>query len=416
MVFDKKDVLDKLSARIKSEWKKAETLKPDFLSVYESSEKKENENRIKENVGVFKEQLNKYPYPISFPGKKKNWKQDTEKLFETVLFKEPILDIEAAMSKKTLDAFKEELKNFIRRVRKFDPDLSIEGMGQAVRNYMVYAIFLELNGLEQCCSSSIFGYSMLYPYTDNYIDLPDRTREEKEHYNKLIEDKLKGVPYEASVPHEEKTAELLSAIEEDYDRQDDIFPGLLSMLEAQRNSQKQEDKQMTLTEEDILDISIYKGGLSVLIDRYFINKPLSENDLYFYYGFGFLLQLCDDLQDISEDKTNGSRTVFSICNCKTETEEKINKLLHYTENLFQSCESKSENFTQFLLRNCYFLILFSALGSGEHVSEELFLWMEERLPVSAAYFKTFRGDFSSRSLDENKQKYMMMLDTFISEY
>ncbi len=415
MVFDKEVVLDKISARIKREWKNAETSMPHFLSVYENSEKTESENRIQDNVGAFKEQLNKYPHPIALPGKKKKWKQDTEKLFEKVLYKEPILNMEAAMSEKTLNAFKKELKSFIRRVRKFDPDLSIESMGQAARNYMVYAIFLELNGLDQCCSSSIFGYSMLYPYTDNYIDHPDRTREEKEHFNKLIEDKIKGVPYEALVSHEEKTAELLSAIEEDYDRQDDIFPGLLHMLEAQRNSLQQEDRQVTLTEEDILDISIYKGGLSVLIDRYFINKPLSENDLYFYYGFGFLLQLCDDLQDITEDKTNGSRTVFSISDCKLETEEKINKLLHYTKNLFQSCESKSENFSNFLLTNCYFLILFSALGSGEHVSKEWFPWMEERLPVSAAFFKIFRSGFSSETLDENKPKYMMMLDTFISE-
>ena len=73
------------------------------------------------------------------------------------------------------------------------------------------------------------------------------------------------------------------------------------MLEAQEISQKQADASLFLTERNIMDISIYKGGLSVLIDRFFINLKMTEEEILFYFGFGFLLQLCDDLQDIGED-------------------------------------------------------------------------------------------------------------------
>ena len=59
------------------------------------------------------------------------------------------------------------------------------------------------------------------------------------------------------------------------------------MLEAQEISQKQTDASLSLTEKNILDISIYKGGLSVLIDRYFINCKMTEQDALFYFGFGF---------------------------------------------------------------------------------------------------------------------------------
>lgn len=86
--------------------------------------------------------------------------------------------------------------------------MELEDMGQAIRNYMVYAIFREQNGLPQKCSSSIFGYSMLYPFTDNFLDDPSHTEEEKIHYNKLIHHRISGLPVTPLSLHEEKTAML----------------------------------------------------------------------------------------------------------------------------------------------------------------------------------------------------------------
>lgn len=413
MVFNREYMRSTLSARIQKIWEDRSELLPDFLTECAEGDKRENELRISENVDVFKKQLNRFPYPSFLFFRRRRWKRETEKLFKKTLFEEPLLGLNGSMPEETMKAFERQAKVFIKRAREFDGRLGLMDMGQALRNYLVYAIFLELNGLKQNCSSAIFGYSMLYPYTDNYIDNPERTEDEKKHFNRLIMDKIKGIPYEALSLHEKRTAMLLAAIEEDYKRPDEIYDGLLYMLEAQKNSQRQSDKETSLSEEDILAISIYKGGLSVLIDRYFINKPPSEEDIYFYYGFGFLLQLCDDLQDISQDKREGSRTIFSSCNTKEETQRKINKLLHYTEYIFSSYHSERGEFKQFLLHNSYLLILFSAAGSKEHITKEYLSELEKKMPVSMEFMESLKHELDSAVPQEENPKYMRMLDELL---
>lgn len=415
MVFDKDYMQGRLSERIKEIWESRSETLPDFLQQYSEREKEENELRISQNIEAFKKQLNRFPHSAILPFRKKRWKREMEKLFKGALFEEPLLGLKGIIGKEAFKGFEQQAKVFLRRAREFDKALSMEDMGQALRNYLVYAIFLELNGLEQNCSPAIFGYSMLYPYTDNYIDSPHRTGEEKKRYNQLIMDKIKGVSYEAASVHEERTVRLLDAIEDSYERPDEIYAGLLFMLEAQKNSQRQSEKGAGLREEDILAISIYKGGLSVLIDRYFINKPFLEGDIEFYYGFGFLLQLCDDLQDISQDKEDGSRTLFSVCEATHETEGKINKLLHYTDYIFSSYQSEQEEFKQFLLHNSYQLILFSALFSREHISGQYLLELGRRIPVSAEFLYNLKTELAFSEQGKENSVYMHMLDELMRE-
>lgn len=413
IVFDKKYLTEILSAQIKEEWKRTEGSLPDFLPDMGGSRKADNEKSIEKITEAFQTQMERFPRLFGWFGRRKRWKLATEQLFRDIFWREPLLGIDKAMPKETLEDFRTQAMVFLKRVRAFDEKLDWEGMGQALRNYMVYSIFREINGLPQKCTAAIFGYSMLYPYTDNYIDNQEVSREDKRHYNKLIADKLSGDVYEVLSVYEKKTVQLLEAVEESYPQGNEIFYGLLLMLEAQRDSQKQTDVQQVLSEEEALDISLYKGGLSVLIDRYFVDEPMSSRDMLFYYGFGFLLQLCDDLQDISQDRKNGSRTVFSVCSSMEETEQKVNKLLRYTSKLFESCECRREEFKQFLLNNCYLLILFSAMGSKEHFSEQWLAWAESYLPVSQKYFESFKGGFSAASMEKESAKYMRMLDELV---
>lgn len=402
-----------ISAEVRKDWNGSGTDFPLFLPVTDDMEKKENEERIGKSVELVKKQIHAFPYPLCFFGMRKRWKKKTERLVGNILKKEPLLHLEKSMSGASLQGFQDEIAAFMRRARLFAPELALADMGQAIRNYMVYAIFRELNGLPQKCTASIFGYSMLYPFTDNFIDGAERTKEEKVHYNQLIAGKLKGEYCQPVSEYEEKTLALLSAIEEDYDKSDEIYSGLLLMLEAQKNSQKQENTETVLTEEQAFHISVCKGGMSVLIDRYLIGKPMTEADLHFYYGFGFLLQLCDDLQDITQDRENGSRTLFTVCTACEETERKINRLLHYTKKLFEGCECRNEDFKQFLFDNCCLLILFSAAGSREHVSSEWLAEAQRHFPVSLKYMDCLQESLRGWDLDGDRKRYGTMMDTFL---
>lgn len=409
----KREYIINLSSHIKEDWNKLDASVPDFLQSYLPTEKQANEQRTTKNLEQFKNQMNCSPRLF---GSKRKWREETEQMIDRLLWEEPLINIEGVISKKTFADLKNEAKCLLRRIRSFDSELSVNDMGQAVRNYLVYAIFLELNSLPQKCTASIFGYSMLYPYTDNYIDSKENSDAQVKHYNKLIFDKLSKKDMQnlqIESEYEQKTVELLSAIEEDYNKDDDIFNGLLLMLEAQKISLIQSEINSSLNKADILDISIYKGGLSVLIDRYFINKPMTEADWHFYYGFGFLLQLCDDLQDISEDRVTKNDTLFSTAKTTDEVEQNIYRLLNYADYIFNSYISPNEPFKEFLRQHSFLLILISALGSKEHLSSKWLLWLDNKLPVSIAYIENMKESISLSALSENNEKLIKMLDEFL---
>lgn len=240
-IFNKK-YLCQLSAMLKTAWREAPETEPDFLEDYPAAVQKENEERISRMLEKGKERLGMFPESFFAFRKRKKWKKSMEELLEKILQQELLPDTGGDMEGEDLREFQACMKEFLRKVRKFDKDMALEDMGQAVRNYMVYAIFLALNGQELKYRPAAFGYSMLYPYTDNYIDSPDRSEREKEHYNRLIEGKLRGRKVRPLSRHERKTVKLLEQVEMDYGRPHEVYDGLLLMLEAQENSMRQENQ------------------------------------------------------------------------------------------------------------------------------------------------------------------------------
>lgn len=409
MKFDECDIPGALTLKVKENWLGEKTCPPEFLPLFSKDQKQANETRLSEAASRLRKQITAFSHVRT---RKKQWKNEMEQLLCEMVWMDPMLRIEKAMTKESFTAFEEEMKALVRRVRRFDPKLTMEELGQALRNYMVYAVFLELNGLPQKCTANIFGYSMLYPYTDNYVDAPNRSKEELHRYNRMIADQIQGESYDAVTNHDRRTIELLSLAQESYARPDDGYGGLLLMLEAQQESQKQNDREHPPTEDETLVITLLKGGVSVLLDRYFIGLPLTEKDYHFYYEFGFLLQLCDDLQDISSDQQSGCHTVFSACRSKEETVRNVNRLIHRMKRLFDAYECAREPFKEFLLRNCLLLILCSAAASREYMTEKWLVWLEERLPVSMDYLqKIARSDFH-QTLGRSNRELMKMVDVF----
>lgn len=402
---------------IKKCWSDTENTFPDFLSEVPYTKKLHNEQYLQSVAVQFKEQLNK----LSRPSIRK--KEEKKKLFlmvKKIMAEETIIGIHQTMDIHTLEAYQEELIEFLRHERTFSPELPFEGIGQGIRNYIVYIMFNELNKKRPSFNTACFGYSMLYPFTDNYIDNKAYSNKDKQNYNRLIRDKLEGKKVYPSSSYEQKTCELLDKIEASYPRNQDstIYTLLLLMLDAQEDSLKQhrrhsQEQAHNLTPDEILDISVNKGGLSVLIDRYFVQKEMTEDDLTFYLSFGLFLQLADDLQDIAEDYEQGSQTLFTA-DLRSEPEEQlVNKLLHFLHRIMDQYPSDNEQFKQFLLSNCYQLIYSSIAGSKEFFSQEYLDQLEKYLPVTFPYLEKAHHNRLDNIDTQNQERYIKILDELI---
>jgi len=412
MLLDKKAIKVHCIGEVKDQWLAAPDSFPVFLTEISKETKTQNEQYMQAVSDDFRKLLKSFPMNPKARGK---WKQKTLGMLENVLCEETMIGVHHVMDQQTMDAFQDELRDFLRHVRAFAPELSMEGIGQAVRNYVVYAMFNEINQMKPGFSMAGFGYSMLYPFTDNYIDSPEYSDREKIAYNRIIRDKIEGKEVHPITLHQQKTCELLSAIESEYPRDSDatIFTLLALMLEAQEKSIRQQNRGAALSAEERLDISLFKGGLSVLIDRFLVKKEIAEDDLLFYFGFGFFLQLADDLQDIKEDSMQGHQTLFTV-DLRCEQEEKIvNRMLHFVHRMMHAYQAENEPFKYFILSNCDQLIFSSIVGSKEYFSREYLDTLERYFPVTYPFLENAKRNQPENKDIKMQDKYMIILDEMI---
>ncbi|MEI8199510.1 MAG: hypothetical protein WCG21_05590 [Eubacteriales bacterium] len=413
MLLEKNIIKKNCMKEIKNIWLAAPDSFPDFLTEISIEARTQNEQYIQTVSEDFQKQVKSFPMNAK---RRVKWKQKMIGMLDQVLGEETIIGVHYAMDQHALGAFQDELKEFLVHARKFAPELSIEEIGQAIRNYVVYAMFNEMNQIRSGFSMACFGYSMLYPFTDNYIDNPQCSDLDKIRYNQIIRDKIEGKEVHPESMHQQKTCELLSAIESEYPRDSDstIFTLLSLMLEAQEDSLRQQAKGTSLTLSERLDISLYKGGISVLIDRFFVKKEITEDDMSFYLGFGFFLQLADDLQDIGEDSRAGHQTVLTVDESCEYKEKTVNKMLHFVHRLLLDFQAENNVFKNFVLNNCYQLIYSSAVGSREFFSQEYLENLEKYLPVTYSFLEKMNRKQNDNKDFKIQDKYMKIMDEMIA--
>lgn len=370
MKFDTNEIRSVGIPEIREKWLESPDTFPDFLNEFPEKLRHENEKYFKSTINKIRKIVSKFPSDSdnmtkSILNKRAVWRKKMTARIQDVLNHEKALGIHRVMSRDRILSFYEELESFLALERSFAPELKMDGIGQAVRNYIVYAMFVELAGGTPGLNPAAFGYSMLYPFTDNYIDSTEITDIDKHDYNIMIREMIAGNKVNPLPGHQDKTCELLRMIADKYPRNEDesIYTLLQMMQEAQEQSLRQQDRAEHLPETERLDISLFKGGLSVLIDRCFVDRELTSEDMLFYFGFGFFLQLADDLQDISEDIRNGHQTLMTLDVSFQESEKNVNKLFWFVRRIAGEYKAEKEEFKQFVLENCYMLLCTSVLGS-----------------------------------------------------
>jgi hypothetical protein len=223
-----------------------------------------------------------------------------------------------------------------RRARRFNPGAGTADILQASRNAWTACALQVLLGGTMQLTASIFAYSMLYPYTDNYLDSPSVPREAKMGFSARFGRRLAGEAVAPENHHEEMIWRLVELIEGQYDRAGwpRVFESLRAIHQAQQNS-------IALLRRggaqgiDVVRLSFDKGGASVLADGYLAAGALSLQEAQFVFGWGVLLQLADDLQDVREDCRDGMLTVFSEIAGREPLDGRTNRTLHFGQRVMQ---------------------------------------------------------------------------------
>jgi hypothetical protein len=204
-----------------------------------------------------------------------------------------------------------------RWARNFDATLGVDESIQACRNAWTACGLQALLGRPMELTPSILAYSLLYPYSDNYLDRPDLSTADKLQFSERFRQRLCGQLHSPLNPHEAAVWTMVQLIEEQYARPlfPQVFDSLLAIHRAQEESIAQLNNGVLFDLYgggiDVLRISCAKGGTSVLADACLAQPWLTPDESRFSFEWGVLLQLGDDLQDVEADLRRGSVSLFS---------------------------------------------------------------------------------------------------------
>lgn len=229
-------------------------------------------------------------------------------------------------------------EDFVRQARRGHPELPAEDLGQALRNFWVVNFFQLLTLGRPSCTESSLGYSLLYPYTDNVLDDPERSASDKRQRSRGLGLRLAGVKLPPSDAAEARVFRQVERVEAEFPRHE--FPQIHLALRAIHRHQVASLRQQgdgQLDEDELLRLSVRKGGASVLVDAYLVDGRPSPELACFAFAYGVALQLADDLQDVEEDLAAGHQTLFTRAAARGELEPTFWRLVHFLDSSLGLC-------------------------------------------------------------------------------
>ena len=298
--------------------------------------------------------------------------------------------------------------------RRFDPSLSRADITQACRNAWTACGLQPLLGERTQLTPAILAYSLLYPYSDNYLDRVGLSAADKLRFSERFRGRLRG---ESSAPEdvlENALWRLVLMIEEQYPRAlyPDVFACLLAIHRAQEDSLAQLRSSDQRDDSDVLRLSLAKGGSSVLADACLARGWLNGEEAGFAFEWGVLLQLGDDIQDLREDRQRGSRTVFSNAVALGHPlDERVTQLLNFAEHTGERMlrlPHGDARLKELLRMSWRSLILMAVAESQEFFSADFLAEAERSSPFRFAFLRARRQRLTGR-----EGLYAMLFDTFL---
>lgn len=258
------------------------------------------------------------------------------------------------------DAFYDASVAFARQARVFDPALRLDDLWQALRNVWIGNNLQMLLGRPVRLTRALFAYSMLYPVTDNLLDAPDRSADDKRTFNARLGLRLLGNDLTALYPAEAAAFHLVGQIEEEFPRHEygNVWESILAIHRGQISSLRQQGPP-PLSEEELCEISFAKGGASVLADMYLVVGEATPSQERFAFGYGAFLQLLDDLQDVTVDIAVGHQTLFTLAVQEGALDDLTARLVDFIDvvlNAERTANEQNADCLDLIRRNCHSML------------------------------------------------------------
>ena len=377
-------------------WNKSAVELPVFDRSYTVKEQQDREKQF----AVFQQKLNALKTTKNIESMRK---KDPGKSFFPVFkaFLQNVFDFEQEQLEIILsENFKDVSKDFFYKARAFGPELSPENIYQGMRNvWIMNGIQLMMN-VPVKITPSVFGYSMIYPYSDNYLDDPKISAKEKQEFSERFNCRLHGF-YEVPRNYAEmQLFKLVEMFEQQYSRGEfpKVYESLYAIQQGQTNSLKL-IRSNGISNQQVQYIAFEKGGASVLADGYLVAGRLNQQQEQALFGYGVYLQLLDDIQDIKEDLKANTRTMFSLGE-KKKLDEFVNQTIHFGRTVLKEmeCFDGKEMFTflRLMNRSIETMIIESVGLNPVYYSEGYLKKLEKHSPVRFDFVRDRRSQSHSQ--------------------
>ena len=317
--------------------------------------------------------------------------------------------------------------DFYECAKAFDPKMKIEDIGQAMRNVWIINMIQLLEGKPVAMTPSAFGYSMLYPYTDNFIDAAEIASEYKRQVLSKFGLRLSEGTHMVSLSlgdvssedgpecHYQKALDhLVGKIESQYCRVSypQVYKSLMGIHDAQIKSQIQHGDSLPY-ELPILNFTFEKGGTSVLADAYLVCGTLSNDQILFYMHYGIILQLCDDLQDMVEDQKNNHQTIYSQLMNRFMLDTMISKTLAFNDRMISRMPDSKWHalYTYCIL----IMISLSSLNYRAYMSKDFFSKLTQFSPFTLGQLKKIKKEALKLQSIFLKPETMVILKSYVTQ-
>jgi hypothetical protein len=287
----------------------------------------------------------------------------------------------------------ELVQQFAAEARRFDATLSDEDIYQASRNVLTMGLLQALMDLPVRLTPSIFAYSLLYPYSDNYLDDPKVPLGVKMTFNRRFYRRLLGETVQPENEREAVICSLVGMIEGEFSRAKlpQVYESLLAIFAAQMRSLEQARLRIDLLPEEVLQISFEKGGTSVLADGYLVAGQLTDAQAEFMFGYGAFTQLMDDLEDVQSDLASGSLTLFTQQTGRGPLDGLTNSAFQLGARVFQMMGTFHVPYTaaliEIILKAVDPLLIISAVNLNQYYTKPYLSRLEQYLPFRYAFLR-----------------------------